>query len=137
MVDAATEWAHRLLGNPNDLRPELRDWIGIGNTCADGLARCVEALAVANTRAKQAERERDEVRECLETVNEGSRTLVSLRDEALARAEQAERELRAARACVEALRKSHRCGGIFSPVSHRCPICAALAAYDAATGKGA
>jgi len=38
-VDAHVEWAHRLLGHPNDLHPDLQDWMDAGETCADGLKK--------------------------------------------------------------------------------------------------
>lgn len=47
-VDAAMEWAHRLLGSPNELREELRDYMYVGETCAHGLER-------AHGRVKEAD----------------------------------------------------------------------------------
>jgi len=38
-VEDAIAWAHRLLGNPNDMKPELKRWVLAGDTCADGLLR--------------------------------------------------------------------------------------------------
>lgn len=39
MSEAVAVWAHRLLGSPNELRPELRDYVQLGETCAHGLER--------------------------------------------------------------------------------------------------
>ena len=38
-VENATQWAHRLLGSPNELHSDLREWVGVGETCADGLKK--------------------------------------------------------------------------------------------------
>lgn len=38
-INDAIGWAHRLLGNPNELKPELRRWINLGETCVDGIER--------------------------------------------------------------------------------------------------
>jgi hypothetical protein len=38
-VQNAVDWAHRILGCPNDLKPELQRWIRPGENCADGIAR--------------------------------------------------------------------------------------------------
>lgn len=38
-VTQAAAWAHRILGSPNELREPLRQWVQIGETCADGLDR--------------------------------------------------------------------------------------------------
>jgi hypothetical protein len=32
-------WAERTLGTPNEMRKDLREWVRLGETCADGLAR--------------------------------------------------------------------------------------------------
>lgn len=37
--EAAVAWAHKLLGSPNELAPELQEWMSPGETCADGLRR--------------------------------------------------------------------------------------------------
>ncbi len=38
-MQVAIDWAHRTLGSPNELKPELREWVRLGETCADGLER--------------------------------------------------------------------------------------------------
>ncbi|MDD4888682.1 MAG: hypothetical protein PHU85_02035, partial [Phycisphaerae bacterium] len=38
-AENAIAWAHRLLGRPNELKPELREWILPGETCAHGIER--------------------------------------------------------------------------------------------------
>ena len=35
----ALAWAYRLLGNPNELKPELREYMRLGETLATGLER--------------------------------------------------------------------------------------------------
>lgn len=54
-VEDALAWAHRLLGDPNSLKPELRRWVICGETCADGLAK-------ADARVRELERK---LAECL------------------------------------------------------------------------
>ena len=39
IANNATAWAHKLLGNPNELREEIRDYIGLGQTCAHGIVK--------------------------------------------------------------------------------------------------
>lgn len=40
----AMQWAHKTLGDPNSLVPELQEWMSPGETCVDGLKRAVEKV---------------------------------------------------------------------------------------------
>lgn len=39
LANNATAWAQRMLGNPNALNEDVRDYIGLGQTCADGIKK--------------------------------------------------------------------------------------------------
>lgn len=39
MAETAIAWAHRTLGSPNELHPDLKRWMMCGETCADGIRR--------------------------------------------------------------------------------------------------
>jgi ribosomal protein L37E len=77
-VTQAAAWAHRILGSPNELREPLRQWMRIGETCADGLDRAnaeVDRLRAklqdANARASAAEIFLEEKSELVDLLNEG------------------------------------------------------------------
>lgn len=43
-VEEATAWAYKTLGSPNELKPGIREWVNLGETCADGMVRLVERV---------------------------------------------------------------------------------------------
>jgi len=60
-TENAIAWAHKLLGSPSELKPELQRWVRLGETCADGLVR-------ANARVEELEENLREQSESFDKV---------------------------------------------------------------------
>ncbi len=82
-VDNALAWAYALLGKPNDLKPELREWVRPGETCITGIERAnAEVMRLRTALDESMQRCRESIEDSQQQYEEDAGKIKDLTAEA-------------------------------------------------------